>query len=174
MKESFKRNKINETNPVEVNAFFNSDFQPGSQMAKIGELDNIIEKANEKVNLDQDSQDINSVNDYNAFRKSMKLQDDLEKAINDKNTLIKEGIENFHNNNELLKGHELEDSVKMYPYLNKNESLISKLKRLTKEIERKKNYIENSDKPLSDVTLNETEDDINKIKTEIDKSIKSN
>ncbi len=172
--ESFKKNKINDTNPVEVQAYFDSDNYPDSQIAKINELDRVIEEAESNVKLDQDSQDINSVNDRIAFRKSMKLQDDLEKAKNNKNTLIKEGVKEFDNENELQEVRELEDAVKMYPYLNKDESTISAIKRLKEEIEQKKSYIEDSDRPLDSDTQKLIEEGIKKREDEIKNLINSN
>lgn len=172
MTNSFEKNK-EQINHVEETAFFNSDFKPDSQMAKIGELDKIIDEKENIVKKDQDSQDIDSVYDRNAFRKSTKVQNDLEKAKYNKNTLIKEGID-FNIENEIEIGQKLEELVKSYPYLDKNESAISKIKRLLQEIKTRESYIEDSDNPLDENTKKSIDEDIQERRTKIDNLINSN
>jgi hypothetical protein len=168
-----KDNNKENINHVEETAFFNSDFKPDSQMAKIAELDKIIEEKEDEVKKDQNSQDIDSVYNINAFRKSMELQDHLEEAKYNKNTLIKEGVD-FNIENEIEIGQELEGLVKSYPYLDKNESTISKIRRLLREIKKRESYIEDSDNPLDENTKKIIDEDIQERRTKIDNLINSN
>lgn len=172
--EGFNKKRINkEVEKTESSAYFDIPNQPESQVGYLDFLDDKIEFLKNKIKSNEELQHNEFGPDYMAFRKTLKLEKSLENAEKDKKKLIKEGIEEFniYNNKEVKK---IENVVKRYPYLNKNENTISAIERINKDIKNNLEYIEESSKPLSLKTEESIRKDIENQKEKINKLIQNN